>query len=260
MASGISGYKSFVEVGMRYLSVAIMALFLCVCSPVDASGETVRISTSYRNLLSNPECSGMLDQITKEAFQRIGVKAEIVFTNTKRSLVVVNDGILDGELNRIEGLESSFPNLVRVPEPNMQMYFVAFAKKTIPISDWESLRGLRIGLVRGWKILEHNIAGFPNVTYQTEVENLFQMLELDRLDVVLYSKLTGYEELKRLGYRDIQHLYPPLATKNMYLYLHNKHEKLVAPYARALREMKQDGTYQKIVEQKTKHLRDRRCW
>lgn len=196
----------------------------------------------------------MLDQIVTEAFRRIGIKVEIVFTTTKRSLVDVNDGMLDGELNRIEGMELSFPNLVRVPEPNMQMHFVAFSKKDIPISDWESIKELRIGIVRGWKILEQNTKGFPNVTYLTEIATLFEMLAMDRLDVVLYSKLTGYEELHKLGYDDIRHLTPPLCVSDMFLYLHKSHNELVAPVAEALREMKQDGTYDKIVHETTCHL------
>lgn len=239
---------------MKHLIPIFIVLFLWTAYPCDAGGETVRISTSYRNLLSNPECSGMLDQIVKEAFRRIGVKAEIVFTNTRRSLIAVNEGRLDGEINRIAGMDLTYPNLVQVPEPNMQMHFVAFARKDIPIDGWKSLRGLRIGMVQGWKILERNTKNFPYVTQLTEINALFEMLELDRLDVVLYSKLTGYEELHKLGYKDIYHLSPPLCVKDMFLYLNKSHKALVDPVAQALRDMKQDGTYSRIVEETTCHL------
>ncbi|MBU4192587.1 MAG: transporter substrate-binding domain-containing protein, partial [Proteobacteria bacterium] len=234
---------------MKFAIVFAAILCLFFSSPVEAKDKVLRISTSYRNLLSNSDCSGMLDQIVTEAFRRIGIKVEIVFTTTKRSVVEVNDGLLDGELNRIEGMEQGFNNLVRVPEPNMQMHFVAFAKRDIPISDWESLKDLRIGLVSGWKILEQNIKGFPNVTYLTEIATLFKMLEMDRLDVVLYSQLTGYEELHKLGYDDIHHLTPPLCVNDMFLYLHKSHKEIVVPVAEALREMKKDGTYDKIIQE-----------
>ncbi|MGX7950754.1 substrate-binding periplasmic protein [Oleidesulfovibrio alaskensis] len=151
-------------------------------------------------------------------------------------------------------MEKTFPNLVRVPEPNMQMNFVAFAKRDIPISDWESLRGLRIGMVSGWKILERNTKDFPNVSHLLEVSDLFQMLEMDRLDVVLYSKLTGYEQLHKLELNNIYALSPPLCTKDMFLYLHKSHENLVAPLAKALHEMKQDGSYDQIVKETSCHL------
>lgn len=239
---------------MKFAIVFVTVLCLWFCPMAGAKDEVIRISTSYRNLLSTSECSGMLDQIVMEAFRRIGVKAEIVFTNTRRSLVAVNAGQIDGEINRIEGIEKNYPNLVRVLEPNMRMKFVAFARREIAISDWESLRGLRIGMVQGWKILESNTRGFPNIIRLTEVSTLFTMLEMNRLDVVLYSKLTGYEELHKLGYDDIQHLSPALSEQDMFLYLHKSHEKLGVPLAEALREMKKDGTYDKIVNETTCHL------
>lgn len=239
---------------MKLLLQSALILSLVASLPFEACGETIRVSTSYSNMLSNPECTGMLDKIVIEAFQRIGVKAEIVFTNTRRSLVAVNSGQLDAEMNRIEGMEKTYANLVRVPEPNMEMQFVAFAKRDIPISGWASLSGLRIGMVQGWKILESNTRGFPHVTHLTEVGTLFTMLEMDRLDVVLYSKLTGYEELRKLGYNDIRHLSPPLETKDMFLYLHNSHKDLAVPLAEALRAMKKDGTYDRIVAEAACHL------
>jgi polar amino acid transport system substrate-binding protein len=102
----------------------------------------------------------MLDLLVKEAFSRIGLEAEIVFNPTGRSLSDVNEGLADGELNRIEGMEKNFPNLVRVPEPNMVMDFVAFSKKEYIINGWESISDLRIGIVKGWNLRE-NTAAFP---------------------------------------------------------------------------------------------------
>lgn len=236
-----------------YIILIFAVVVLWAAMPASASNKTIRVSTSYRNLLSNPECSGMLDRIVQEAFRRIGVRAEIVFTNTRRSLVDVNDGVLDAEINRIEGMERSYPNLVQVPEPNMQMHFVAFAKEDIPISGWGSIRRLRVGMVQGWKILEQHTKNFPNLTSLTEISKLFELLERDRLDVVLYSKLTGYEELYKLGYKDIQALSPPLVVKDMFLYLNKSHKDLATPMAEALREMKQDGTYDKIIDDTACH-------
>jgi polar amino acid transport system substrate-binding protein len=239
---------------MKHLLALLVAL-LCLPHPPAwaGGGGPLRISTSYTTLLSTPEQTGMLDRIVKEAFLRAGSRADIVFTATERSLVAVNDGLFDGELNRIEGIEKNFPNLVRVPEPNMQMHFVAFAKRDIPINGWESLRNLRVGIVSGWKIVERNVEGFPCVTRLMDVNNLWRMLDRGRLDVVVYSKLSGYDQLHRLGLEDIRHLAPPLCVKDMFLYLHKRHEALAAPLAEALRAMKRDGTYERIVSETTCH-------
>lgn len=221
---------------------------------VEAGDEPFLINTSYKSLLSNPEQTGMLDGLMHEAFRRIGARVEIVFAPTERSLVDANAGLVDGELNRIQGMEADFPNLVRIPEPNMVMDFVAFAREPFPIDGWESLRELDVGIVRGWKILENNTKGFPRVVLvPTEIE-LFSMLQRGRIDVALYDKLTGYEQLSLRGIEGIRHLKPPLVSREMFLYLHVKHEHLVDQVAKALRDMKADGAYDRIVKEATAHL------
>jgi len=212
------------------------------------------ISTSYKSLLSTSDQTGMLDLLVKEAFRRIGLDAEIVFNPTGRSLSDVNEGLADGELNRIEGMEKNFPNLVMVPEPNMVMDFVAFSKKDLSIDGWDSIRGLRVGVVKGWKILEENTSGFPEVTLVPSETELFNMLDKDRIDIALYDKLTGYEQIHLRGFEGMHHLEPPLASRNMHLYLHNSHGNLAESLAEALRSMKEDGTYDRIVSETTAHL------
>jgi len=241
----------------KYIGVLCVGAILIVAAPdvFGAEEKTFTVSTSYKSLLSNPEQTGMLDRLVKEAFRRIGIQAEIVFNPTERSLMDVNAGLADAEMNRIEGMEQSFPNLVRVPEPNMTMHFVAFAKQPVPINGWESIRNLHIGIVRGWKILEKNTQGFSHVTLVPTETELFTMLQKDRIDVALYDKLTGYEQLHLRGFTNIRHLEPPLADKEMYLYLNRKHKDLAELVAKTLRAMKQDGAYESIVREATSHLK-----
>ncbi len=235
---------------MKHIRCILLLFFIFNAVSFTFCEETTfYISTSYKNLLSNPEATGMLDKIMVEAFSRLGITARIVFSPTERALVDVNAGLLDGELNRIEGMEQSFPNLIRVPEPNMTMQFVAFSKKPFSIDGWSSIRNLYIGVVSGWKILEENTLGFPHLTFTPTETELFRMLDKDRLDIALYSKLTGYAALEQMGLRGIFHLDPPLAGRDMYLYVHKKHKDLVYRIADALKSMKEDGSYQQIVEE-----------
>jgi len=214
----------------------VFALIVCALiglapqGAVSAGEEVFRVSTSYKSLLSTPEQTGMLDRLIKEAFRRIGLRAEIVFTPTGRSLPDVDAGLLDAEINRIEGMERTFPD------------------------GWESIRNLHIGIVRGWKILEENTRGFPNVILVPTETELFTMLDKGRIDVALYDKLTGYETVARLNFPEIRHLEPPLVSRDMFLYVHTKNAGLVEEIAGALREMKRDGTYDIIVSETTAHL------
>lgn len=226
--------------------VLVLLSILTIGTRTVAAEDTFTISTSYQNLLSNAEGKGMLDRILTEAFRRIGFKVEIVYTPTAKSLPDVNAGIMDGEINRIAGMETQFPNLRRISEPNMTMEFVAFSSRPVVINGWESIQGHEIGLVKGWRILEENTKGFPFVaTVPTEIE-LFTMLRKGRIDLALYDKLTGYAVLKELGYESISHLDPPLAQRDMFLYVHRKHEAIMEKIAASLRAMKRDGTYDRI--------------
>ena len=102
--------------------------------------------------------------------------------------------------------------------------------------------------MRGWRILEENTRGFPYVvTVPSELE-LFRMLDKDRIDIALYAKLTGCSCLEEMGLDGIFPLQPPLAARDMYLYVHKEHAHLTDDIAGALRAMKQDGTYQAIVD------------
>ena len=235
------------ESSMKHIIVTILIFYCFSSACAHAEENIIRISTSYKTLLSTPEETGMLDQILKEAFRRIGKTTRIIFTPNERSLVAVNSGMFDGEINRVAGMEKNFPNLIQVPEANMVMQFVAFATNDIAISDWESLRPLRIGIVKGWKILEQNTQGFPHVTRVMNTDQLFLMLHKGRIDVALYSKILGYEWINKLDCKHVHHLEPPLASRGMYLYLHKDHKDLVKPLAKAIKSMKLDGTYDNIV-------------
>ncbi|MCF7938555.1 MAG: transporter substrate-binding domain-containing protein, partial [Spirochaetales bacterium] len=210
-------------------------LFLVIYSAPNLRAEQpFIISTSYQNLLSNDRETGFLDRLFTEAFRRLGIDMEIVFTPTEKSLIDVNEGILDAEANRIAGIQQQYPNLRRVPEPNMTMEFVAFSRRSFPLDGWESIRGLDIGLVRGWKILENHTEDFASVAKVPTEKELFRMLSMGRIDIALYSKLTGYAVIHEMGLEGISHLEPPLAEKKMYLYVHKKHEARTDDIARVL--------------------------
>jgi polar amino acid transport system substrate-binding protein len=217
-----------------------------------AMENTFVIGTSYKSLLSNAEQTGMLDLIVKEAFNRLDIIAELPFLPAERSIMAANSGLHDGELNRIEGMERMYPNLVRVPESNMDFKFVAFSKKyDFETTDWSTLNSLRVGFIKGWKILEQNMQNHPDLIYVNSAKQLFRQLEKDHIDIALYGELVGYAQLKEMNITDYKVLSPPLATKKMYMYLNKKHEGLAPRVAESLKNMKTDGTYDRIVTQTT---------
>ena len=231
--------------------INILLLISFVLMPIDGvAKEKMMIGTSYKVLLSNSAQNGMLDLIAKKAFSRIGIEIELPYLPAERSIHAANDGLHDGELNRIKGMEKMYPNLVRVDESMMDFEFVGFTKNTsINGGNWKNLEPYQVGFIKGWKILEANIGTFRNITYYHSAGDLFQGLELDRVDIILYGKLIGYAVMKDLKIDHFKVLTPAFATRKMYMYLHKKHRSKIPDLSNALKQIKQEGVYQEIVSQ-----------
>ena len=109
------------------------------------------------------------------------------------------------------------------------------------------IRDYSVAFINGWKMFETNASGAKIVNKVDKPEQIFQMLEGGRVDLALYTRADGVELLRSMGMRAITPLSPSLKEVDMYLYLNKKHEALVPQLAKALREMKADGTYNRIM-------------
>lgn len=208
--------------------------------------QSITLNTVGNPPLNTPEKSGFMDLVVSSALSKIGLKLNTVHLPAERGLKNANLGVEDGEMSRIAGLEKLYPNLIRVPEKLMDWEFVAFSAENIDLNNgWQSLSGYTVAYINGWKIFENNTRSL----YVTKVKNvnfLFKLLQKKRADIILYEKWGGLLMRNKLNASTITLDQPPLAKKPMYIYLHKKHKDLVAPLAKALREMKQDGSYKKI--------------
>ncbi len=226
-----------------FLFLAAMVLFTH-----GAHGRVIELSAADGPPYSTSDGAGVADRIIREAFRRAGVPVRVLYAPSERSLVNVNEGIVDGEYLRISGLQSKYPNLVMVPEPICEYEFTAFARnRGIRIGGWESLRPYNVGFITGWKILEENVAGVKSLTKVKDDDALFEVLRSDRADLIIFERLQGEAYLKRTGEKGIISLKPPLARRKMYLYLNRRNAPLVSKLADALRQMKQDGTTRRIM-------------
>jgi len=230
--------------------VILAALFittLCVFPPSCFSQPRLILGTFTGPPLSNPDQRGMVDRVLREAFNRTNVDIEIVHLPAERSLSNADAGIIDGDFIRISGLERLYPDLLRVPEKIVDFEFVAFTRHAdFRTESWESLKPYHVGIEIGWKILEENIVGAATRTDVRNKEILFSLLANDRADLVVYSRFVGWETVRELGLKGIRVLEPPLAVREMYLYLNKKHLHLVPLISEAIQDMKRDGTFEKI--------------
>jgi polar amino acid transport system substrate-binding protein len=229
---------------MRPKLLLLLAILLGLVSVARADKPMITVSTN-----NTPLDRQALHDLSKEAFRRIGVDFKLVSLPSERSLHSVNLGEVDGEGLRIAGLSDQYSNLVQVPERYIGISFVAFARDaTIRLDQgWDSLKPQRVAFINGWKMFEANASGARSVSKVDKPEQMFLMLDGGRVDLALYTLADGVALARSMGLGAIAPIAPALKDVDMYLYLNRKHEALVPRLARALREMKADGSYNRIL-------------
>ena len=229
---------------MRTTLLLLLALCLGFGSAAAADTTTITVSTN-----NTPLDRQALHDLSKEAFRRIGVEFKLVTLPSERSLHSANLGEVDGEGLRVAGLSGQYPNLVQVPERYIGISFVAFARDaTIRLEQgWESLKPHRVAFINGWKMFEANASGARSVSKVEKPDQLFLMLDSGRVDLALYTRSDGVALARGMGLGAIAPIAPALKDVDMYLYLNRKHEALVPRLSQALREMKADGSYNRIL-------------
>jgi len=120
---------------------------------------------------------------------------------------------------------------------------------TIQIKGWESLEPFNVAYIHGWKIFDQYATGAKSIVKVKNKTLLFNLLDGNRTDLVLLTRIAGLETIQRMNLRGIVPLEAPLAVKPMFLYLHKKHKSLLPYFNTTLQEIKKDGTYQKLSEE-----------
>ncbi|MDA8090099.1 MAG: transporter substrate-binding domain-containing protein [Nitrospiraceae bacterium] len=229
------------------LSCACLAVLIALAPGQQAYARVFVLSTFIGNPYSTPEGTGALDLIIKEAFRRIGQKAEIIYLPSERGLSNANRGVDDGDFVRVSGLEKEYRNLVMVPEKLVEFEFTVFTKDpSIRTRGWESLKPYNVGIIKGWKILERNISGVRSLMEVKDPDTLFVLLVKGHADVVVCDRVLGENLIKKRGLNGVRALGPPLARRGMYIYLNRRNADLAPRLAMAIRQMKQDGTFQRM--------------
>jgi len=221
----------------------VFLLLTWLLASAQASDQVLTISTN-----NTPLDRKVLQAVSAEAFKRLDRQFRIISLPSERSLVSANAGEIAGEGLRIAGLSDKYPNLVQVDEPYVGISFVAFSSDaTIKIDGWDSLAPYRVAFINGWKLFEANSGSARVVNKVDTPQQMFDMLQRDRVDLVLYTLADGLEYTRSNGLARIAPLRPSLKDVDLYLYLHTQHADLAPKLAQIIRAMKADGSYNEIL-------------
>jgi len=231
----------------------ILFFFLCLLVSTPVLSQTIVLNTAFGSPVSNDAQTGFADVVLSEAFRRIGYTLETQRLPAERALINANQGIDDGDLLRVAGLQKKYTNLIQVPEKIMAIDMVLFSKNepSFVVNGWESVASHSLAIITGWKIMEENFGRLGNqieIIKTDNAEQLFTLLAKDRVDFIAYSNWSGLGYLKAHNITNVTMLDPPLARPALYTYLHKKHKKQVPGLTAAIREMKADGTFQAMFD------------
>ncbi len=195
--------------------------------------------------------------ILREAYRRLGIDIVIKKYPGERAIRMANLGKVDGEVQRIDGINANYPNLIQIQPPINYIEGVVFSKSvTFKVDGWESLRPYRIGIIRGIKFAEANTVGMK-VSSVSDYAALFNMLDKNRFDIIVSPRLNGEYQIKQLGVKGLRELSPSIMRFDLFHYLNKKDKDLVPAISKILRSMKESGELESIRRRVISVLLDR---
>lgn len=237
------------------MKTRFVLLFLLHIVSFQAIAETkLYITTGF-----TPPVSDFYRTVLKEADKRLPeLSISFEALPAERSLILSNQGVNDGECCRIpEIITRQYKNLVPVNQSFFSARFSAFSKEgRKPVKTFSELKPYTVGSVEGWKIAVNKIKEVnPAETHiVTTPEQMFRMIDKDRLDYGVVGYLSGLKSIANLKLKGIHAIEPPLVEKPLYLMLHKKHKNLIPEFNRVFIKMKNDGTINRLYNQLLKSL------
>lgn len=227
--------------GLAPAAFSILAVFLASAWGGSANARVLTLVTPPDTI-----DTVISEVILIKAYRALGYEVKIVNRPSERALVEANDGRFDGEVQRIDGIGKTYTNLVQVPVATNYIEGVAVAMRpSAKIDSLESLRGRRIGIVRGIKFAERRTVGMSPVK-ASGYEALLRMLVKGRVDIAISPRMNIIHQSALSGIDGIHILEPPLERFELFHYLHKKNTGLVPAISAKLQEMAEDRSLERI--------------
>ncbi len=190
----------------------------------------------------------IIDRLLNAAFRRIGYDIAVDAGGMSVVEQMADSGEYAGLGSQLAGIEKTCRNLVRVEESIGKVKFEVYALKesAFEVDSWRALRGLRVGTLLYKPYIESRLP--ENVAKRVKKRSIFDLIEsLERgeCDVLVVSNSLPVDIPTPPGVRKIG----LVGSADSYPYLNVAYADLAPQVAGALRAMKEDGTYERIVNQ-----------
>lgn len=183
-------------------------------------------------------------------YAKLGLNITITPLPGKRAQHSAASGSSDGEIMRIYSYGNENTTNIRVPTPYYKLETMAFVRhgSDISIKSKDDLKHLRVAKVRGVKHSDLVTSDVKDIYDLSSTEHMMKFLSMGRADVAITNTIDGLVVLNKLGYTDIVVSDKPLATLELYHYIHEKHEPLVEQINQVIKDAKSSGELARLVE------------
>ncbi len=187
--------------------------------------------------------------------QRLNIEVDMIAMPFSRILIEMEHGSLDcmfGIFNTSD--RGVYMDFTAVPVRVTTLVFFENIKSNIHFKTINDLKGLTIGVVRGFKVSpafdEAAELGLFNVEFVNKVEQNFQKLSFGRLDLVLGNQHVAEYLINRLNISNVRQLRTPLSAQPAYIAFSKVKDlsHLVPLFDREVKKLKLDGSYQAIID------------
>ena len=239
-------------------TIIMTLIMLVVTAGTVAAGNTIRITSVpwppyYGQFLDN---YGIGPHVIKAVYEKIGRTPQFNFQAWATALKDGQEGKHDAVCNAYFSEERT--KIFFMSDPYLESEIVFFKRKgeSITWSTLEDLKPYRIGVVRGYA----NSEEFDSADFLKKKEARSDLLNIKSLilkqtDLIVLDKLVAFQvnNTKLFGREKdaIEPLTPPLYVHKLHLLFSRANpesEKLVKEFNQGLQEIKQDGTYKKIMD------------
>lgn len=240
-----------------------LLLTVCFNSLAYAENKPLKIAGSVwpPYIVDQGAEKGAATTLVREILKRAGYQTEVSIETWPRTLEGTSVGIYDVIISAwyTKERESHF----QFTDPYFVNTIQFVKRKDAPINfrGYQDLKGLVIGVVNGYAYGDEfdNAKGILKLPSNHLIQNLLK-LQQGRIDLTLGDKWVVRHELTEYfptAIKDFAFLGKPVATRPLHAAVsraHPQHEKIVTDFNKALKAMKADGSYEKILDGYRKRL------
>lgn len=194
--------------------------------------------------------------IYTEAFKELGYEFQYKVLPSKRSSQMLENGVIDGEPQRIYKYATFYSNIVRVEEPIFINRTLAFTiNPDIYLSEINSLKNtkFRVDYLRGSKWSKNKLEPLVlpnNLTPVKSVKHAFRKLVKSRTDIIIALEVYALNTLAKDEFKNSNILsLGVMGSNRSYPYLNKSHSNIALGLSNILKKMKKDGRYNKILKE-----------